>query len=333
MADDVTFTLNADSTPPDGTKAATDETTSGPHTVGAHMGVAKLAVSADGDSTHIPATVADGLLVEVSNPSAGGGTSMQDGDAFAQDVDDFTPIGGRSGIDSQVASGDAGVAQITPFRAVHVNLRNEAGTEIGSSTDDPVITTFGGISQPVSGTVAVSDVTPGTQATDLGKAEDALHTSGDVGVMGLAVRNDTISALSGDGDYTPLQLTFDALKTASRVWFNNAGGVPIPVSEQTGDSLPVKDKRAGTATTTQVADNASSTTLLAANSARLGCSVANDSSAVLFLKCGTTASATDYTVRIVQYGYWEAPANYTGRIDGIWATDPGDGAARITEFT
>lgn len=69
MADDVTFTVNADATPPGGTVAATDETTAGPHSVGSHMGIAKLAVSADGDSTHIPATTADGLLVEVSNSS------------------------------------------------------------------------------------------------------------------------------------------------------------------------------------------------------------------------------------------------------------------------
>ena len=38
---------------------------------------------------------------------------------------------------------------------------------------------------------AVSAVVPGTGATNLGKAEDAAHTSGDVGVLGLAVRNDT----------------------------------------------------------------------------------------------------------------------------------------------
>lgn len=52
----------------------------------------------------------------------------------------------------------------------------------------------------------VKAVVPGTGATNLGKAEDAAHSSGDTGVMGLAVRNDTRGALSGtDGDYTPLQ--------------------------------------------------------------------------------------------------------------------------------
>lgn len=53
--------------------------------------------------------------------------------------------------------------------------------------------------------VDVTRVIPGTAATELGKAEDAAHASGDVGVLMLAVRNDTHAARSGtDGDYTPI---------------------------------------------------------------------------------------------------------------------------------
>jgi hypothetical protein len=95
----------------------------------------------------------------------------------------------------------------------------------------------------------------------------------------------------------------------------------------------VKEQKSATGTQTQVADTASSTTILASNSARLGASIQNDSSAALYLKMGTTASLTDYAVRLVQYSYFEVPYGYTGRIDGIWATDPGDGAARVTEYT
>jgi len=51
----------------------------------------------------------------------------------------------------------------------------------------------------------IEGVTPGTGATDLGKAEDAAHSSGDVGVMGLSVRQDAAAALAGtDGDYQPI---------------------------------------------------------------------------------------------------------------------------------
>lgn len=47
--------------------------------------------------------------------------------------------------------------------------------------------------------------TEGGSATVLAKAEDAAHSSGDFGLMSLAVRKDTAAALAGtDGDYTPL---------------------------------------------------------------------------------------------------------------------------------
>lgn len=49
---------------------------------------------------------------------------------------------------------------------------------------------------------------PGTGATNLGKAEDAGHTTGDTGVMALGVRNDTLAATTNTtADYT--QLTTD----------------------------------------------------------------------------------------------------------------------------
>jgi hypothetical protein len=63
------------------------------------------------------------------------------------------------------------------------------------------------------GDVDVLSVVPGTGATDLGKAEDGAHTSGDVGVMALAVRTDSPANRSGaDGDYEPLQVS------AGRLW-------------------------------------------------------------------------------------------------------------------
>lgn len=52
---------------------------------------------------------------------------------------------------------------------------------------------------------SIQAIVPGTAATALGKAEDAAHTSGDVGVMMLSVRQDAAAALGGtDADYQPL---------------------------------------------------------------------------------------------------------------------------------
>lgn len=55
------------------------------------------------------------------------------------------------------------------------------------------------------GAGTISSIVPGTGATNLGKAEDAVHASGDTGVMVLGVSNEAQSNLnSADGDYTPI---------------------------------------------------------------------------------------------------------------------------------
>jgi hypothetical protein len=98
--------------------------------------------------------------------------------------------------------------------------------------------------------------------------------------------------------------------------------------------IPVKEVRAATGTNSSVADNAASVTILASNTSRLGATVYNDSSATLYLLLGSTAaSTTNYTCKIVASGYYEVPFGYTGQLTGIWASDPGDGAARVTEIT
>lgn len=55
----------------------------------------------------------------------------------------------------------------------------------------------------VTGTLGISSLSPGTSASQLGKAEDAVHASGDVGVGVLGVRAPTTptAATSGVGDY------------------------------------------------------------------------------------------------------------------------------------
>jgi hypothetical protein len=89
--------------------------------------------------------------------------------------------------------------------------------------------------------------------------------------------------------------------------------------------------RSGNATVTQVSSSATSVTLLSANYARLGASIYNNSTAILYVKCGATASTSSFTVQMASETYFELPFGYTGRIDGIWAS--ANGEAQITEFT
>lgn len=102
-------------------------------------------------------------------------------------------------------------------------------------------------------------------------------------------------------------------------------GVDVTMCEKDG-SLSLSNS----ATLSNVSASASSVTLLNANPSRAGSSVMNDSSNILYIKLGATASTSSYTVKVLAGGYYETPFNYLGRIDGIW--DGTNGAARITEL-
>lgn len=99
------------------------------------------------------------------------------------------------------------------------------------------------------------------------------------------------------------------------------------------NGLPVDDAVATTATLSNVGDSATNVTIDAANSARKGLILVNDSTASVYVKYGATASATSYTVFLGPGAYWEMPKPiYTGIIDGIWTSDAG-GNMRVTELT
>lgn len=83
------------------------------------------------------------------------------------------------------------------------------------------------------------------------------------------------------------------------------------------------------ATLSNVAASTSSVTLLASNANRLGATFQNDSTDILFLKLGSAASTTSYTVRMVGNSYYEIPYSYTGIVTGVWSGT--NGACRVSE--
>lgn len=91
-----------------------------------------------------------------------------------------------------------------------------------------------------------------------------------------------------------------------------------------------KNPRATESTTSSVSATTSTVTLLAANSDRLGATVHNDSNKALYLKLGSGASTSDFTVDVPRKGYYEVPYQYTGILTGVWASGA-SGNARVTE--
>ena len=89
--------------------------------------------------------------------------------------------------------------------------------------------------------------------------------------------------------------------------------------------------RPTTATLANVNSSASNVTLFAAESTVSARTIYNDSTAVLYVKYGATASATSYTVQLAAGAYYEFPQpTYAGQVDGIWAS--ANGAARLTSW-
>lgn len=98
--------------------------------------------------------------------------------------------------------------------------------------------------------------------------------------------------------------------------------------------LPViaSNESTSTSTLSNANSSASSGTLIAANAARKGLIIYNDSVETVLIKYGSTASTTSFTTAIQPGEEWSMPKPvYTGIIDGIWLA--ADGAARITELT
>ena len=216
-------------------------------------GASPLAAKSTGAERTLAVAIVDSAGNQIT--SFGGGAAQADKSTFTEGAGAIAPVGG---IYNETPGADptedqAAAVRITAKRAMHANLRNASGSEIGvigapvrtdptGTTAQPV--TDNGGSLTVDGSVSLAaalpagtnnigdvdvltlpalpagantigsiaaittSVTPGTGTANLGKAEDAPHTSGDVGVMVLGIRSDTAATpVSADGDYHPL--TFD----------------------------------------------------------------------------------------------------------------------------
>ncbi len=152
-------------------------------------------------------------------------------------------------------------------------------------------------------------------------------TSGAGGVtMGQQTSADSSAVvLASDQSSIPVAATLQAGSAVIGHVINDAGTASIGTVGITTST---------TSALTSVGSNSSSSvTVLALNASRKGAMVFNDSTAILYLKFGATASTTSFTVQIPANGYYElpGPSIYTGVLDGIWSATNGN--ARVTEIT
>lgn len=191
-------------------------------------------VGTDGDYAPFQLDALGAVKVAITSGAGTGGTSLADAAAFTRGVSSVTPIAGMVETSAPtLTNGQVGAASLTTSGALRVSvaaggIAGLAEDSVAAGGEDGVMVVavrrdtatsgvsadgdFAALSVDSVGALrtTASSMIPGTGATNLGKAEDAAHTTGDTGVMMLGVRQDAdTSPVSASGDYhAPI---FDAL--------------------------------------------------------------------------------------------------------------------------
>lgn len=184
--------------------------------------------------------------------------------------------------------------------------------------------------------------------TNSERIDSVILSTGPTGLLKRAVAGSSRTVTNGDVNAATQEVgthTDDAAFTVATDAIVTIGALIDETSTDSGDEgdavairatadrilRVVSQQRSSASTKANVAGSASSVTILAANTARRGASIWNDSSAILYLDLtGGTASATSCSVKLIADAFYEVPFGYTGLITGIWAS--ATGAARVTEF-
>ena len=216
---------------------------------------------------------------------------------------------------------------------LHCVVDSGSVTAVGTLTNNnatPAATNIGALGAIAN--AAAPSYSEGRQvllSTDLSGAQRVTITNTSLTVAGTA----TVIGTLTNNNAAPAATNIGALTTLA-----NAADPTITEGNQALISVdlkgyqrvrPIRSSTVGGPS--QVASSATSGTLLAANSARLGATLYNDSTQICYVKFGATASATSYTVQMYPQTYYEVPFGYTGRIDGIWVA--ANGYAYVTELS
>ena len=98
-----------------------------------------------------------------------------------------------------------------------------------------------------------------------------------------------------------------------------------------GGNLITRKKAAEALVSSKVASTAAET--IYANADRMGATFFMDGNATCYIKLGSGASSTDFSVRLVNNGYYELPEGYTGEISVAFSVNDNALKLRITELT
>lgn len=226
---------------------------------------------------------------------------------------------------TQIVDGSGNVISSTS-NALNTNITNSSIAVTGTffQATQPVSLT----STTITGTVAVTE--SGTWNVGLNAGSNAI---GSITNTSFAATQATASSLNatvvGTGTFATQVTSLPALTAGTNV----IGHVIADTGSTTAvtGTVTTKETRSTTPSQTSVSVANTNTSILASNSNRLGFTAYNEGTAICYLKLGSTASTTSYTIQIVSGGYYECPFNYTGAVDGI--TSSSTAQLRVTELT
>jgi hypothetical protein len=179
----------------------------------------------------------------------------------------------------------------TELRAADVKITLDGETV-------PVTGTFWQATQPVSGTVTAN------AGTNLNTSALALETGGNLAAAATSLA------------------TLDNIVSGSEAQVDIVAALPA------GTNAIGKLTQPATPTLANITMTGSSVTLQASNTARRNLMVFNDSGVTVYVKLGSSASSTSFTVKLVDQAYYELPDPvYTGIVTALGAS----GDVRVTE--
>ncbi len=167
-----------------------------------------------------------------------GSAGFTDNTAFTAGTTAESNIGGvfNDGL-AALTSGNAAAARMTSSRALHANLRNASGTEIGTASNPIRTDPTGTTTQPVSGTVTANAGT-GTFAVS-GTVTDSQGTAAALsGAWPVKVTDGTNSMPTGDASARSIHVTADVLP-ALPTGGNTIGAVNLAQYTPAAGRLPV----------------------------------------------------------------------------------------------
>lgn len=180
-----------------------------------------------------------------------------------------------------------------------------------------------GVTQPVSGTVTVNDMTSGnakTKIVDSTGADVSYIPAGTAGTPSSSVLS--VQGISGG---TVIGINSSHVGDGIQAYLNDHGN-DIPVS----GTVSIIDTSSIGATPTNFS-SLTYATISASNVSRKGLTIFNEGPGLLYVTLGTsTTTSSSFTVRMSAGDYYEVPFGYIGLVGGIFGTA---GNARVTEIT